>query len=181
MKKLIISIIALFIASVAVSQNYGMKYSQSDPAHYFFGTLAIDVNQNFGLWDNPRMEKETVGFQWQADAGIRVDWIEFYGSYGKADFINYMSWGAGINLYPGWFSEVGLDLSAGIALSMVHWKKDWAWNNVGAVAFKAQAQYWVWDNLGFGIRGILQQRNDVSKGWIKEGQIYATYKRDINW
>ena len=192
--KTLILIYAMLISSVAISQNYGQRWSEKDPPHYFYINGSFDPNMAFGIKDNPdTIEFDDRGFDYDIEAGVRVKHFGVYIFYGKFNEMSYQNYGAGVDYYfqilkdsnIGFYNPFngyrvkiihGIDLSIGVAYGgIIRNTND---NSMGN-EIRSIATIWIGENIGLTMRFQLVQAGDLpNKDFRKEGSIGFTYKFD---
>lgn len=136
--------------------------------------FSFDANKAFHLNDNGRTAKDIYGLDYDIEIGAREKHFGvyfFYGAFKNAGFINY---GAGVDYYVNIFSKI--DTSFGIAYSPTK-QKDFRglYEGVGMYSGRIVTTIWI-KNIGLSLRGQLQNRTDVSKGYIFEGAIGLSFR-----
>lgn len=179
MKTLFATIIVMITTSL-FSQNYNTKWSEPDPSHYFYLNGSFDVNMAFGLKDSQRTRNfNDRGFDWDLEGGIRVDHVGIFAYYGRFNEMNYKNYGAGVDYYVNWLSGINVDLSVGGSYSPAKQRDALGrWEGVGMISFRGVVTWWVLDNVGLTGRATIQERSDVSDGWIFEGSVGITIKQN---
>jgi hypothetical protein len=176
--KNVILFLMMGMTSIMFSQNNRQRWSQKDPAHYFYTNLSFDANMAFGIKDNTDTVKADRGFDWDAEIGVRSKHIGIYIFYGQFNEFNYQNYGSGFDYYFNWFRERNVDLSIGVAYSQII-REDFDGNHgsFGWYHARGVATWWIFDDVGLTGRLQYQQRGDLkSKKGVIEGSIGITYK-----
>jgi len=137
--------------------------------------FSFDANKAFHLNDNGRTAKDIFGLDYDIELGAREKHFGvymFYGQFKNAGFVNY---GAGVDYYVNIFDNI--DTSFGVAYSPIK-QKDFRNDYVGVGWYHARLVtiIWIHKNIGLSLRGQLQNRTDVSKGYILEGALGINFK-----
>ena len=130
--------------------------------------FSIDANKAFHLKDNTRTLNDIYGLDYDIEVGAKdknFGVYMFYGQFKNAGFKNY---GAGVDYYLPIFENI--DTSIGIAYSPTKQKDLTGWEGVGMYSARVVTTFWI-KNFGLSLRANLQNRTDVTKGYIFEGAI----------
>lgn len=162
-----LTFILLFIVTLATAQKI-------DEYDYVYGSFTFDLNNAFGIIENPRTVEQTNGFDFDAEIGARWNHFGVYLFYGTFQEINYLNYGAGVDYYFHWFRKI--DMSIGIGNGMVLRKyyshnNEPAWGSHMAPHIRAITTVWITKNVGVVFRAQLQNRPDIDKTAIFEGHL----------
>ena len=158
--------ILLFIISTSAFAQVDYKYVR----------LQADVNNAFGIIDNPRTNPEVLGFDFDIEVGARDRSIGVYITYGRFDKQDYQNYAAGVDYYVNWLEDYNVSLSAGLNYGRVMRKitrcgtydRQSVWSGSGAIALRTNATIKIYKGLGVTTTLQYQQRPELSK-FIFEG------------
>lgn len=160
----------------SITKILALLFSASLYGQVYFG-FNFDANKAFGIKDNPRTEIDHRGLDFRLEAGAVVDNFGIYITYGRfksttteAEFWQY---GAGVDYYvdvSNW-----IEVSAGVAFNPFK-EKDFRglYENVGTFSARFRTTLYFHQSIGLTLTAKLQQRSDVSKGYVGEGLIGLT-------
>lgn len=132
--------------------------------------FSFDANKAFHLKDNTRTANDVYGLDYDIELGSRDKHIGVYLFYGEFKNVGFRNYGAGVDYYINIFDNI--DTSIGGAYSIIK-EKDFRndFVGVGWYHLRAVITIWILPHFGVSFRGQIQDRNDVSKGYILEGAI----------
>ena len=136
--------------------------------------FSFDVNKAFHLKENTRTLSDVYGLDYDIEIGAKENNFgvyAFYGRFNEAGFVNY---GAGVDYYLPIFENI--DTSIGITYSPTK-QRDFRdkWEGVGMYSARAVTTFWI-KNLGLSLRANIQNRTDVSKGYVLEGALGFSFR-----
>ena len=136
--------------------------------------VSVDANKLLHLKENSRTVNDIYGLDYDIEIGARENnfgVFAFYGRFNEAGFVNY---GAGVDYYIDIINNVST--SIGVAYSPTK-QRDFRdkWEGVGMYSARAVTTFWL-KNFGLSLRANLQNRTDVSKGYIFEGAIGLSFR-----
>lgn len=170
MNKLILTL-AILTINLTYCQNYGYKWSTPDPDFYYYLTTSFDVNNVFSLKPNHRMQTQIDGLDYDVEIGLKKHWYSpyiFYGQFKNAQINNY---GLGLDAYLNLFYF--LDTGIGAGWSRIEQKHE---GGIGGFYLRGIASLPITNTIALTSRLQLQQRTDVTKGYIIEAAAGLTFK-----
>ena len=138
-----------------------------------YANFSFDMNKAFHLKDNPRTVNDVYGLDYDIEIGARDNNFGVFMFYGQFNnqFRNY---GAGVDYYINIIE--GVSTSIGVAYSPTK-QRDFRdkFEGVGMYSARAVLTYWI-KHFGLSLRANIQNRTDVSKGYVLEGMIGLSYR-----
>jgi hypothetical protein len=126
-------------------------FSQQDKNRYVNLSGSFDPNTAFSLWDNPRMEEDYKGMDFDFEIGASDRNIYVYLFYGFFDAADYQNYGVGTDYII--FDNHNFEFKAGPAVSVIM-RKQMFGSNLDQVGWGSA--------LGYHLRGVGSLRlNDV--------------------
>ncbi len=163
---ILIGLFSLLITNELTAQTFGYGNQTKD---YVYFKATFDPNNAFGIIDNPRTVIESYGFDYDIELGARYKAVGAYIFYGSFQEINYFNYGAGVDVYFSIFENI--DTSLGGNLGIIARKYGDHWGGHLAPALRAITTIWFIDNVGLTLTAQLQNRPDIDKLAIFEGNI----------
>lgn len=148
---------------------------------YWYASLGFDPNQSFNIIDNPRMEDDVKGLDWNLEAGRRDGSTGFYISYGEFKAGGFKNYKVGVNYYIDIINNLETSIGGGIGaykkrfMTGLNFERE-AWENVGWYHLRARIVWFITDHIGLGAKAQLQHRTLVKGNHVVEGYISLVFK-----
>lgn len=184
------SILFLFviIPMMAVSQ---IKYGVQDPADYVYISGRLDLNNTFGIVDNPRTENEILGFHTDIEIGARDRHVGVHLDYGFFFEQDYQYYGLGVDYYIEALrdrelnvfgvqildgTEFSFGVGYGVVLRKIQQQEKQVWGGSTGYNLRGQTILWITEDFGVPLVLKFQQRGDIPKYGIFEGSLGVIFK-----
>lgn len=150
--------------------------SQSDLDDYLYLKATMDPNNAFGIIDNPRTKTESLGLDYDIEAGARWKNTSVYLFYGAFNAIEYKNYGFGVDFHFNWLRDQNIDMTLGaipaaFVLRKYGTEDDNSYKCSFAPAVRGTMTWWFTDLLGATGTAQLQNRPDIDKFAIFEGHL----------
>jgi hypothetical protein len=150
-------------------------FAQIDsPNRYVELTASLDPNSYLNIIDNPRMENDHQGLDFDIELAATDRRAYVYLFYGRFERAAYQNYGAG---YDYIFTDQRLTLKAGAGLSVILRKQYFGynldrigWGSALGYHFRTTAAYRLSDNISLVSRIQYQRRPDINTGTL-EGSV----------
>ena len=146
---------------------------------YIDGT--VDPNVMFGIIDNPRMENDPTGVDWDLEVGAYAGRFSAFIYYGRFEEIKYQNYGMGSDFHI--YSDHNFQWSVGGSVGMLSRRylsgADWdrhVWFSWMQWNARTTGTLWWTDNIGLSVHVQYQQRGDLKIHGIIEGRVGIKYK-----
>ena len=158
-------------------------FTTSAFGQWMYVAPSFDPNKAFGIIDNPRTEIDHRGLDWNLEVGIIDENMGFYISYGRFDNAGFKNYKVGADYYVRPFKWLDMSIGAGIGqikekyMTGQYFERV-AFEGVGWYHFRAITTF-KYKGFGFGLKAQFQDRSDVTKGYVLEGQIIFKYTFEL--
>ena len=155
-----------------------MTIQAQENFHYL--KVDLDINNLIELKDNPRMQNQINGLDFDIEIGSKIKHWGCYVFYGHFPNANYKNYGFGGSYHLGFFNhKIDTSIGGGYTAIMRKFDSKNNWGTLSAYHIKATSNIWINKNIGITLAWQFQQRTDLKVYGIWEGKAGLIYKSNF--